>query len=264
MLAAENLSFRYRRRAVLTGASLSLTCGEFVCLLGVNGAGKSTLLKMLLGLQRPHQGTVRLDNTLLTNWNRRRLAQRIAYVPQLHVAPFPYTVRQVALLGRMPATGMFRNPSAEDQRHVQDALEQLGIAHLADQPYTQVSGGERQLTLIARALAQQARLLIMDEPLAGLDYGNQIRLLCQLEQLVADGYGVLMTTHDPNQPLSGCQRVALLMDGRIAADGKPDQILTPSMIQQLYGVQVSLLRAADGTGAAFQPVKPLTQPSINN
>lgn len=135
------------------------------------------------------------------------------------------------------------------------ALEQLGIAHLADRVYTEVSGGERQLTLIARAMAQEARLLVMDEPLAGLDYGNQMRLLDRLERLAADGYGVLMTTHDPNQPLTGCQRVALLDDGRVTADGTPDGVLTPAAIHRLYGVRVDLLRDADGRAIAFQPTR---------
>ncbi|MGY6271543.1 ABC transporter ATP-binding protein [Achromobacter denitrificans] len=261
-LAAEDLCFGYRRRPVISGASLALEAGELVCLLGVNGAGKSTLLKILLGLQRPDHGSVTLDGKPLAALNRRHLARLIAYVPQLHVAPFPYTVRQVALLGRLPATGLFTAPGAADLDRVHTALEQLGILHLADRVYTQVSGGERQLTLIARALAQEARLLIMDEPLAGLDYGNQARLLGRLERLAADGYGVLMTTHDPNQPLSGCQRVALLVDGRIAADGAPGKVLTPAAMYRLYGVRVELLRAENGRGIVFRPIAPESGPDL--
>ena len=252
-LAARDISFAYGSRPVLSGADLALSAGELALLLGVNGAGKSTLLKVMLGLQRPGRGTVTIDGEPLARRRRRELARLIAYVPQVHAAPFPYTVRQVAMMGRLPATGIFKAPGAADLASVARVLEHLRIDHLAERPYTEISGGERQLTLIARALAQEARLLVMDEPLAGLDYGNQVRLLKRLQGLAADGYGVLMTTHDPNLPLSGCQRVALLIDGRIAADGSPGEVLTPEAIHRLYGVRVDLLRTADGRGIAFRP-----------
>lgn len=255
MIEARDIHFAYRGRRVLSGATLALAAGELVCLLGANGAGKSTLLKIMLGLLRPQRGTVSADGQPMTDIGRRRLAQLVAYVPQVHAAPFPYTVREVALMGRLPATGMFKAPGAGDRAAVDAALGHLGIGRLADRPYTEVSGGERQLVLIARALAQEARLLVMDEPLAGLDYGHQLRLLERLERLADEGYGVLMTTHDPDQPLAGCQRVALLSDGRIAVDGPPQEALTPDAIHRLYGVCVELLRGADGRGIAFRPTE---------
>jgi iron complex transport system ATP-binding protein len=253
MIEARDIHFAYRGRQVLAGASLSLAPGELVCLLGANGAGKSTLLKVLLGLLRAQRGEVSIDGRPLAGVGRRQLAQLVAYVPQVHAAPFPYSVREVVLMGRLPATGLLRAPSAADRVAVQRVLEHLGIADLAERAYTEVSGGERQLALIARAMAQDARLLVMDEPLAGLDYGHQLRLLARLESLATEGYGVLMTTHDPDQPLNGCQRVALLIDGRIAADGVPAEVLTPEAIHRLYGVCVDLLQAADGRAIAFLP-----------
>ena len=253
MIEARDIHFAYRGRRVLTGATLSLAPGELVCLLGANGAGKSTLLKILLGLLKPAAGKVSLGGTPIAGMDRRKLAQCLAYVPQVHAAPFPYTVREVALMGRLPVTGMFRAAHAADHQAVQRALDHLAIGPLADRPYTEVSGGERQLALIARALAQDARLLVMDEPLAGLDYGHQVRLLARLESLAEEGYGVLMTTHDPDQPLHGCQRVAMLIDGCIASVGTPADVLTPEAIYQLYGIRVDLLRAADGNGLAFRP-----------
>jgi iron complex transport system ATP-binding protein len=253
MIEARDIQFAYRGRRVLNGATLALAPGELVCLLGANGAGKSTLLKILLGLLKPLAGKVSLDATALGDIDRRSLARRVAYVPQVHTAPFPYTVREVVTMGRLPATGLLRAAGAADHRAVNQALDHLAIGHLAERPYTEVSGGERQMALIARALAQDARLLVMDEPLAGLDYGHQVRLLARLESLAEEGYGVLMTTHDPDQPLSGCQRVAMLIDGRIAADGAPAEVLTPAAIHQLYGVRVDLLRAANGRGIAFRP-----------
>lgn len=253
MIEARDIQFSYRGRAVLKGATLSLGTGELVCLLGANGAGKSTLLKILLGLLKPQAGKVSLGGTAMGDIDRRSLARQVAYVPQTHTAPFPYTVREVALMGRLPATGLLRAAGASDQRAVDQALDHLAIGHLAERPYTEVSGGERQMALIARALAQDARLLVMDEPLAGLDYGHQVRLLVRLESLAEEGYGVLMTTHDPDQPLFGCQRVAMLIDGRIADDGTPAEVLTPAAIHQLYGVKVDLLCAANGRGIAFRP-----------
>jgi iron complex transport system ATP-binding protein len=258
MIAARDIHFAYRGRPVLAGANLSLAPGELVCLLGANGAGKSTLLKVLLGLLRAQRGEVSIDGRPLSGVGRRQLAQLVAYVPQIHAAPFPYTVREVVMMGRLPATGLLKAPSVADRAAAQRVLEHLDIARLAERAYTEVSGGERQLALIARAMAQDARLLVMDEPLAGLDYGHQLRLLARLEGLAAEGYGVLMTTHDPDQPLSGCQRVALLIEGCIAADGAPDEVLTPEAIHRLYGVRVDLLRALDGRGIAFRPTERTT------
>ncbi len=255
MLAARGIHFGYRGRPVLAGAELALASGELVCLLGGNGAGKSTLLKIMLGLLHPHDGQVMVAGRPLTWFGRREVARRVAYVPQVHAAPFPYTVREVVTMGRLPARGLFRAPGNADCAVVERVLEHMGIAHLAYRAYTEVSGGERQLTLIARALAQEAPLLVMDEPLAGLDYGHQVRLLARLESLAAEGYGVLMTTHDPDQPLSGCHRVALLKDGRIAVDGPPGEVLTPDAILMLYGVSVDLLCDAGGRAIAFRPAE---------
>ncbi len=255
MLSARGIHFGYRGRTVLAGADLALAPGELVCLLGGNGAGKSTLLKIMLGLLTPQKGEVTVGGQPLDAFARREVARRAAYVPQVHAAPFPYTVRQVVTMGRLPARGLFHAPGEGDRTVVERVLDHLGIGHLAERPYTEVSGGERQLALIARALAQEAPLLIMDEPLSGLDYGHQVRLLARLEGLAAEGYGVLMTTHDPDQPLSGCHRVALLKDGRIAGDGRPAEVLTPDAIRLLYGVSVALLRDAGGQAIAFRPTE---------
>jgi iron complex transport system ATP-binding protein len=254
MLAAQDVSFAYRGRPVLDGASLALQAGGVTCLLGANGAGKSTLLRIMLGLQRPSHGEVVLDGVPLRQWRRRALARQVAYVPQAHVAPFPYTVRQVVAMGRLPLTGTFRAPGRADHQRVDEVLAQLGIADLAGRSYTEISGGQRQLALIGRALAQEARLLVMDEPLTGLDYGNQLRLLERLGRLARDGHGVLMTTHDPNPLFASCDTVALLVDGRVIATGPPAQVLTPQAMAQLYGVQVQRLHTAAGEAFGFRPV----------
>lgn len=252
-LIADRLEFSWRQRRVLDGASLALNPGEVVSLLGANGAGKSTLLRLLLGLLKPAAGAVTLHGRPLGDWRQRDLARQLAYVPQVHVTPFPYTVREVALLGRLPASGLFRAPTAADHAAADAALQHLAIAHLANRSYTEISGGERQLALIARALAQGARLLVMDEPAAGLDYGHQLRLLERLAILAGEGYGILMTTHHPEHALVASHRVLLMRDGRIEADGPPDAVVTAQNIQRLYGVAVDAVHAADGRPIAFRP-----------
>ncbi|SEH58443.1 ABC transporter ATP-binding protein [Magnetospirillum fulvum] len=236
LLQGKDVWFHRNGRAVLQGADLGLGPGELVSLLGANGAGKTTLLRLLLGFERPKAGEVRLGQAALRDLSRRAIARAVAYVPQSHVAPFPYRVREVIGLGRLAVTGLFRAPGPADRDAVAATMARLGIAHLADRPYTEISGGERQLALIGRALAQEAGLLVMDEPLTGLDYGNQLRLLDRLAELAESGLGILMTTHAPDLAAMVSTRVAVLINGRIAADGPPETVVTDAMIERLYGV----------------------------
>lgn len=245
-LQASHIHYAYRGKKVLHGASLELAPGQVVSLLGANGAGKSTLLRIALGLLPPLRGEVRLGGRALSDYPRRELAGHLAYVPQVHATPFPYSVRQVVLMGRLPATGMFGAPGRQDQAIAEQAMERLGISALAERPYTEVSGGERQMALIARALAQGSRLLILDEPATGLDYGNQIALLELLRRLAADGYGILKTTHHPDHVLASSDRVAILQDGRIIADGSPAEVMSASLLSELYGVAITPVRLPDG------------------
>jgi len=238
-LRLRDLHFSYHGRIVLEGTSFSIDHGEIVSLLGANGAGKSTLLRLAIGLLKPSSGEVLLQGHPIKNLTRKAIARSLAYVPQAHVAPFPFEVREVVMLGRLAENGLFRGPSRTDQMIVTQSLEQLGIAHLAQRPYTQVSGGERQLALIARALAQGARLLVLDEPATGLDYGHQIRLLQKLKQLRGEGFGILMTTHHPDHAVSVSTRVIALKHGRIMRDGAPSDVVTSDTIFELYGVQVA-------------------------
>jgi iron complex transport system ATP-binding protein len=239
-LAGRDLRFARRGRSpaheVLRGASLALHPGELLALLGANGAGKSTLLRLLLGLLRPDSGEVLLDGRPLAGWQRREQARRMAYVPQNHMPPFPYTVRDVAALGRLPHRGLLRAAQGADHQRVDEVLQQLGLSALAARPYTEVSGGERQLVLIARALVQGATILLLDEPASGLDYGNQLRLLERLRALADDGHAVLFTTHHPDHARAAADRVALLHRGRIGAEGAPGDVLTDAALGELYGL----------------------------
>lgn len=245
-LQARSLAYRWRRRDVLHDVSLSVSAGEVVALLGANGAGKSTLMRLLLGLLAPRQGQVLLDGRPLSAWPRPAIARRLAYVPQVHATPFPYTVRDIVLLGRLPHGRLMRAPAAADHAAVDRALERLDIAHLRARPCTEISGGERQRVLLARALAQQARLLVLDEPASGLDFAHQLRLGALLRSLAGEGYGILHATHHPEQVFGSSHRVLLLQHGRIAGGGLPAQVLTAECMLALYGVRVQAIDLPGG------------------
>ena len=237
-LQLRDVAFAYRDRSVLDGVSLDVSRSEIVALIGGNGAGKSTLLRLALGLLSPIRGEILLEGRAVSGLTRREIARRLAYVPQAHVAPFPYEARDVAMLGRLAENGLFRAPGAADQACVTAAFERLGVVHLERRRYSELSGGERQMVLLARALAQGAPILVLDEPAASLDFGRQIGLLQQLRQLAADGYGVLMTTHHPDHALAVATRVVLLKDGVVLRRGPAAETLTPDSIFDLYGVRV--------------------------
>lgn len=256
-LVGVDLAFDRDARIVLDGASLAVGAGEVVALLGANGSGKTTLLRLLMGFLRPARGRVFLDGTALEMLGRRAIAQKIAYVAQIHAAPFPYLVRDVVALGLLPRTGWFGAAlgaaRAADAESVDEVMGRLQISHLADRPYTEISGGERQLALIGRALAQGAEILVLDEPMTGLDYGAQLRLIVLLRALAAEGRGVVMSTHHPEHAHWASDRVALLEQGRIGAEGPPDQVLTTAAIERLYGVKVEALET-DAGRKAFAPL----------
>ncbi|WP_295383810.1 ABC transporter ATP-binding protein [uncultured Thiodictyon sp.] len=248
LLEARGLRYAYPGAGteVLSGISLGVRAGQVVALLGANGSGKSTLLRLLLGLLAPGAGSVWLDGRALTAVSRRAAARRLAYVPQLHSVPFPYLVRDLVALGCIPRRGLFRTLGPTDHAAVGAALERLGIGHLAQRPYTGLSGGERQLCLIARALVQEAAVILMDEPVTGLDYGNQWRLLALLRELAAEGRAVVATTHYPDHALSTADRVVLLHEGRLLADGTPETVVTPANLHTLYRIKVSTHRVPGG------------------
>ena len=248
VLACRNILFRRGQSVVLNGVSVAFGAGENVALLGVNGAGKSTLLRIFLGLLKPHAGEVTLDGQLLRDLRARDVAQRVAYVPQLHAATFPYTVLQMVSLGRIPHVGLGRRLRVEDEHAIEAALLRVDVAHLANRPYTDLSGGERQRVLIARTLAQGARILVLDEPLTGLDYGHQMRLLGLLRELAEQGYAILSTTHHPEQALLGATRAVLLQGGVVIADGPPRSVIDANSMAGLYHVA---LRQIDAGGERF-------------
>lgn len=231
-----------KHQKVGEGISLQVWPQEVLCLLGPNGSGKSTLFKTLLGLLPPLAGQVSVMGKPLCTWTRQALAKHIAYVPQAHAAVFAFSVLEVVLMGRTASLGLFASPSAQDKQLACQCLEQVGMLHLLDRPYTQISGGERQLVLIARALAQQPALLVMDEPTASLDFGNQLRVLSHIQALQQQGMGILLCTHQPEHALQIADRVALFKDGRLLAVGASEQTMTAAHLATLYDLDESTVR----------------------
>ncbi|OPY03360.1 MAG: putative ABC transporter ATP-binding protein [Syntrophorhabdus sp. PtaB.Bin047] len=242
LMEVRHVTFAYREKPVLKDVSVEVGEGEVVTLLGPNGSGKSTLIKTVIGLIRPGQGTVRLAGRDISSIPQKELARHIAYVPQFHRGAFPYRVLDVILMGRMPHKTFFFRYSQEDIDIARTVMEKLSITHLAGRPYTEISGGERQLTLIARALAQGARIFVMDEPASGLDYGNQLRLLEHITALSCEGYTFIKSTHSPEHALWIAHRAVMIKKGAIIADGRCDDVVNSETLLQLYNIRVNVIR----------------------
>lgn len=222
--------------------NLSVASGEVCCILGPNGCGKSTLVKTILGLNPLKAGSITLDGEDMTAWSAKRLSQQVAYVAQNHRQPFPFLVKDVVMLGRSgKLSSMGGQPSRKDRNIVENALEDMGIRHLRDVPYVDISGGELQLVMFARALAQEPSLLILDEPTAALDFGNAVRVIDKVRHLAQSGYGVLMVTHNPDHAFMTQANVALFKKNKPMVFGSAYDIINRANIQDAYGVNVKLV-----------------------
>ena len=257
-LAAENLACGHGARTVLKDLTFTVKSGDFFFLLGPNGAGKTTLLKTLLRLVKPKAGRVLLDGEDVSRYSARQFAARVAYVPQAHTPPFPYSLLDMVAMGRASRQGFSGAPSRLDIKIAEEALETLSISHLKDTACTEISGGERQLALIARALAQKPDFLIMDEPTSNLDFGNQIAVLGHASRLAKEGrMGIAMTTHDPNHALFHASTVLAIGPEGACTLGAPVQVVTGDYLYATYGISPHSVqtRLEDGQEArVFLPV----------
>ena len=245
-IEVRNLSFAYEPDSpVLRGLSFTARQGEIINILGPNGCGKSTLLKSILGFLPVARGAVYINGKDVRDSSRQRLARLLAYVPQSHHGAFQYSALEVVLMGRT-ISGSWYTVTDEDRDIARAAMEKTMTLRHADKSYLQLSGGERQLVLIARALAQGADFFIMDEPVTGLDYGNQFRLLETIRQLAKDGLSFILTTHHPEHAIFLGGRALLLKEGRLVADGAPDAVITSSCICGLYNMPPALLKRVAG------------------
>lgn len=247
-LATRALDFGFRGHCVGRGVDLEFPRGEIVCLLGPNGSGKTTLLRTLLGLIAPLAGDVTLDGRPLEAWGGRERATRLAYVPQAAQSYFDFSVLEMVEMGRTAHRGVFGVPGERDRERAMASLGRLGIGALAERPIHRVSGGECQLALIARALATEAEHLLMDEPTANLDFGNQALILDEVARLKASGTAVLFSTHHPDHALRIADRVVMLRGGGVLAAGPAAATINSENLSALYGrpIDVAELVSPDG------------------
>ena len=238
-IEVKNLRFRYGARPVIGDVSFTAEKGELLAVLGPNGVGKSTLFRCLLGFLKPVGGEILVDGKELGAYSRRELAKKIAYIPQSHAPAFDHTVLDSVLMGMTAQLRVFEQPGQAQREKAMQMLRALGIEKLADRGCMKISGGERQLMLLARALVQDASMLIMDEPTANLDYGNSCRVMERVKRLGQNGYTIIFSTHDPNQAFSYATKVLALKDGGVMAVGAPEAVLTEDVLSRLYGIPVA-------------------------
>lgn len=247
MFSVEDVCFSYDgKNKVLKGVSFELSAGDILCLLGSNGTGKTTLLRCILGLSKPSSGYIWIDGKDGAKLKNVQRAHLMAYVPQSAHLAFPYLAHEVVMMGRVSHLGHGASPTSKDKKVVADSFDRLRISHLADRRFQELSGGEQQMVLVARALAQEAMLLVMDEPTANLDYHNQVKILAAIKQLAEQGFGVLMTSHYPDHAFLACTKVALMGDGVIKSYGNPDEIVTSESLTALYDTPVIVTNADVG------------------
>ncbi|SDK48671.1 iron complex transport system ATP-binding protein [Maridesulfovibrio ferrireducens] len=247
VLTVSDLSFAYEGgKSVWTDISLEVHAGEVLSILGPNGTGKSTLLRCMAGLHVPSVGQVSIEGRQVQKMSRKDVARAIAFVPQMHTPVFSFSALDVVVMGRTAHIGAFSSPSAKDYAISEQAMETLGISSLAHKSYDETSGGERQLILFARALAQEARILLLDEPTSHLDFGNQARTLVLVRKLADQGLAVVMTTHFPDHALGFSERTALIADGRLQGYGRTESVLNSEKLSDLYGLPVDVFTLEAG------------------
>ena len=262
-ISISNISFSYGGPEVLKNVSLDICAGRIHCLMGINGCGKSTLIDCVLGMHEPAEGEILIGGKRAGRIRPSELAKQIAYVPQVHDRSFPYKVRDIVLMGRTAWQSGLGSPDSADMERCEQEMERCGIAHLADRPYTRISGGEMQMVMLARALAQDAPVIVMDEPTAHLDFRNELIFLETVVRLVRErSIGVLIATHSPNQAFyfenAGVPvTTALMADHTIRASGAPSEVLTEKVLRETYEMDVRVADVdLDGDGV-FRQIIPV-------
>jgi iron complex transport system ATP-binding protein len=238
-------AFAYARQLVWQGICLDVFKGELLCILGPNGCGKTTLLSCMHGARSLKKGTIALNRQPLENMGTSEIARKIGVVFQEHTTPFPYAVLDVVLMGRGPHLGLFQSPSAKDRQIALQNLDHMGVADLKDKRYTDISGGERQLVLIARTLTQEPEVILLDEPTSHLDFKNQALVLGMIKRLTVQGLTVVMTSHFPNHALICADRVAMMNNKGVVAVGETQKMMTETNLEKTYDIGVKIITVQD-------------------
>ena len=242
-LEIKDIKCGFGPRVVVNGFNATVNSGEILCMLGPNGVGKSTLFKTVLGFLKPMGGEILLDGKAINTLSRKEFAKIMAYVPQVHSPPFPFKVIDVVMMGRTARIGTFGIPSRRDKEIAASMLERLGVTFLINRTYTEISGGERQMVLIARALAQEPAFLMLDEPTSNLDFGNQVHVLQCISDLARNnGLGIIMTTHFPDHVFQCDGHVALIEWNNVFLTGKADDIITEENMRNTYGIEIKVVK----------------------
>ncbi|MFA5398107.1 MAG: ABC transporter ATP-binding protein [Methanogenium sp.] len=234
MIKVNDLQFSYGDVPILSGISFNVEKGELCGLFGPNGCGKTTLFKCCLGFLKTKGGTISMNGESMSGKKTEELAKIVSYVPQDHKPPFPYLVREVVLMGRTPHLGGFFGVKKRDKEIAMEAIETLGIADLSDRPYNQLSGGQRQMVLMARALAQDTPVLFLDEPTSALDFQNQMKIWKIMREISEDGKTIIACSHDPNHVAWFCDRVVVIGDTGIVANGSPKEVISETILSEIY------------------------------
>lgn len=251
-LETHALGIGYPGHPVGRNLSITIPAGQVTMLLGPNGCGKTTLFRTMLGLLPMQGGRIGVDGRDLQSLSRNDIARHIAYVPQVTQGYFPFSVMDVVLMGRAPYLGTFEQPGARDREIAGAALEEVGLTDYKDRAFTAISGGQRQLVLIARALAQASPVLVMDEPTANLDYANQHLVMVRARSLAASGRSVIISSHNPDHALRFADYAVLMTAGTVLADGLNNQVLTGPNLSEVYGIPIRIIEIPDGNGGILR------------
>ena len=245
-IAVHSASFSYGQKTVWQNISFDVEKGETLSILGPNGCGKTTLLNCIHGNLKLKDGDIRIDDQDIQSINVMEIAQKIGYVFQEHSAPFPYSSLQIVKMGRAPHLGIFQSPTFQDTAMALKVMEDMGISHLAYRRYTELSGGERQLVLIARTLCQDPEIILFDEPTSHLDFKNQALVLQTLSRLAAKGFTIIMTSHFPNHAWLLSSKVAMMRPSGFVAVGLAEEVMTEENLSDTYGMHIKLYKGVSG------------------
>lgn len=257
LLKVSDLRGGYGKKDICQGISFELDKGEILSVLGPNGCGKTTFFRLLLGSLSTSGGKILINGRDRSEFSKKELAREIAYIPQHHSPIFAYSVLEIILMGRASHFSAFEKPREKDLERAFSALEMLHIEHLANSPYTALSGGQRQLVLIARAICQDAKIFVMDEPGASLDYANHQLLMEVIVELASKGYGIIMSTHSPEHPFSIAHKVLLLNKGANVSFGPPAKAITSKVLEEVYGIEMDIVHIPDRYGKTHTICLPL-------